>query len=155
MLKNLRNKLMEKKNKKGFTLIELIIVIAIIAILAALLLPKLGAVKENSNKTSDIANGKKIAEAALGLYADGTIAQNANVATKLDGSGAANSDQKAIEDYIQSIPKVKSKTNSLAGKNFYVTVDKNDGTVKVYAAEDDSDPDTLVYPTHTSKYDGK
>ena len=73
MLKNLRNKLNEKKNKKGFTLIELIIVIAIIAILAALLLPKIGQVKENSNKTSDIANGKKVAEAVVALYADDKI----------------------------------------------------------------------------------
>lgn len=54
-----------RKNKKGFTLIELIIVIAIIAILAALLLPKVGMVKENTNKTADISNAREIAEAAL------------------------------------------------------------------------------------------
>ena len=151
MLKNLRNKLNEKKNKKGFTLIELIIVIAIIAILAALLLPKLGAVKENSNKTSDIANGKKIAEAALGLYADGTIGDN-DVAGVVGNS--ANNDMKAIENYIQSTPVVKSKATSNSGKKFYVTVDKADGTVKVYAAES-ADANAMVYPSHTAKYDAK
>lgn len=136
MLKNLRNKLNEKKNKKGFTLIELIIVIAIIAILAALLLPKLGAVKENSNKTSDIANGKKIAEAVLAISAeDGNLTTGSQVEVK---SG------EAVGDYLQTVP--TAKTKALSSKEFKYQLDA-DGTVKVYAGGQE------VYPSPSATFD--
>ena len=137
MLKNLRNKLNEKKNKKGFTLIELIIVIAIIAILAALLLPKLGQVKENSNKTSDIANGKKIAEATLSLYADDKFSADFTDAEIKQG---ATGDAGLIVDYIQSIPTGKSKASKK--ENFKVTLKNGVVTVKVGGKE--------VYPNPAS-----
>ena len=142
MLKNLRNKLNEKKNKKGFTLIELIIVIAIIAILAALLLPKLGSVKENSNKTSDVANAKKIAEAALSLYAEDKIAtlpvtnQTANSVTE-------------IKNYLQNAD-LKTKAKSVTadkGSEFYVSLSK-DGVVTVTAGSNGK----VLYPIPDSEY---
>ncbi|MDY4078177.1 MAG: prepilin-type N-terminal cleavage/methylation domain-containing protein [Clostridium sp.] len=118
MLKNLRNKLNEKKNKKGFTLIELIIVIAIIAILAALLLPKIGAVKENSNKTSDVANGKKIAEAVLQLAAEDKMTS---------GTGTVSGND-AVAQFLQVSP--TGKTSGVKGKNFTYTL-KDTGEVEV------------------------
>lgn len=154
MLKNLRNKLMEKKNKKGFTLIELIIVIAIIAILAALLLPKLGSVKENSNKTADIAEAKKIGDAAQSLYTEDKIQGNDTTWITIDGSGSG--DDKEIEDYLgytpASFPKTKAKSvTASAGSNYYVLV-KKDGTVNVRVG---SSTGTLVYPNNTSEYNHK
>ena len=41
-----------KKNKKGFTIVELVIVIAVIGILAAVLIPTFTNVVENSRKTA-------------------------------------------------------------------------------------------------------
>ena len=143
MLKNLRNKLNEKKNKKGFTLIELIIVIAIIAILAALLLPKLGQVKENSNKTSDVANAKKIAEAALSLYAEDkmtTYAGNASSCT-------------TVKDYLQNADlKTKAKSvKATKGSEFYLQL-SNDGVVTVSAG---SASGSVLYPVPNSEYNAK
>lgn len=136
MIKNLMNKINNKKNKKGFTLIELIIVIAIIAILAALLLPKLGAVKENSNKTSDIANAKKIAEAALSLNAEeklqpGTFTVGANT---------------TLDNYLQSTPVTKSNVDK--GSSFVVVLE-TDGSVSVTANS------KSLYPTIDSAYNSK
>lgn len=140
MLKNLRNKLNEKKNKKGFTLIELIIVIAIIAILAALLLPKLGAVKENSNKTSDIANGKKVAEAILALSAEDKFAM---------GTDGTVSSSESVGKYLQSIP--TGKTSVVKGQSFYYDTDA-DGTVKVFM---DSAKGKQVYPSPAADFNHK
>lgn len=147
MLKNLKNKLNEKKNKKGFTLIELIIVIAIIAILAALLLPKIGQVKENSNKTSDIANGKKVAEAVVALYADDKI--DANTFTLTAGSGAVGDRGVGdILDYMQTAPQGKSKEAGVNGADFVATLSA-DGTVTVTVGG------LAVYPTPDTAFDTK
>ena len=40
------------KNKKGFTIVELVIVIAVIAILAAVLIPTFGGVIDKANKSA-------------------------------------------------------------------------------------------------------
>ena len=61
------------KNKKGFTLVELIIVIAIIAILAAIAIPKFGQITRNSNVSADIATAKNIHGVTAQLIADGEI----------------------------------------------------------------------------------
>ena len=146
MLKNLRNKLNEKKNKKGFTLIELIIVIAIIAILAALLLPKLGSVKENSNKTSDIANAKKIAEATLSLYAEDKL-------TSLPAGTTAEGNA-TLKAYLQNATlKTKAKSVTAAkGSDFGVQL-SSDGVVTVTAGTGAGAK--VLYPVADSEYDAK
>jgi type IV pilus assembly protein PilA len=49
-----------KKNRKGFTLIELIVVIAILAILAAIAIPTFIGVTKNASDTVVIANARTL-----------------------------------------------------------------------------------------------
>ena len=51
------------KNKKGFTLIELIVVIAILAILAAIAIPTFSGITSEADAKVDLANARNLATA--------------------------------------------------------------------------------------------
>lgn len=51
---------LKKKNKKGFTLVELVIVIAVLAILAAIAVPTVTNIIDTANRNVDIANAQSI-----------------------------------------------------------------------------------------------
>lgn len=78
-------KTMKKKNKKGFTLIELVVVIAILGILAAILIPVIGGFIDRANISADTANARNLFNSVAimlatdtsnaiddGSYSDGT-----------------------------------------------------------------------------------
>lgn len=55
---------MRSKNKKGFSLIELIVVIAILAIIAAVAIPRFAGIQERSTIKADAATAAEIVNAA-------------------------------------------------------------------------------------------
>lgn len=94
-----------KKNKSGFTLIELMIVIAIIAILAAILVPNFLKARAQGQLTACKSNCKNIAT-ALEMYASdmgGRYPPTAGLSAKLTTGG-----------YLKTIP-----TCPAAGTNTY------------------------------------
>jgi len=56
-----------KKNKKGFTLVELIVVIAILGILAALVVPRFGEFQNQANISHDRATLRTV-QGAVNMY---------------------------------------------------------------------------------------
>jgi prepilin-type N-terminal cleavage/methylation domain-containing protein len=52
-----------RKNRKGFTLIELIVVIAILAILAAIAIPTFSGITASADEKVELANARSIATA--------------------------------------------------------------------------------------------
>lgn len=77
------------KNKKGFTLIELIVVIAIIAILAAIAIPRFGTVTTSAKNKANLAEHKLVVSAVQMYQAekDGALpTQDADIAPYLQGT---------------------------------------------------------------------
>ena len=65
----LQQKLLAKKSKKGFTLVELVVVIAILAILAAIAIPAVVGIIDNAQKSAKNSNASALDGAAKKLYA--------------------------------------------------------------------------------------
>lgn len=134
-----------KKKKKGFTLIELIIVIAIIAILAAIAIPKFGAVRENSNKTSDIANAKNISLAVSKAIAEGTVTYSSSSATGPSALNAVGSESYDITKQLDGITQTTNlKTTGHTTETFQVTISTS-GNVTVTTSGG-----TQVYPNSSA-----
>ena len=125
-----------KKKKKGFTLVELIIVIAIIAILAAIAIPKFGSVRENSNKSADIANAKNISLAVSKAIAEDKIKYNPAI-TKVALNALPPSTGSTNYDITNQIDGIKSdttlKTSAHNTETYTVSV-STDGNVSIFTS---------------------
>lgn len=112
------------KNKKGFTLIELIIVVAILAVLAAIAIPKFSSFKDSAEDARDKAN-EDILYKAASLY----LAE--------EGNPGANEEWDADDTdpdwgkYIDEWP-----THPTSGQDYVVTIDTDGDIVVTHEAED-------------------
>jgi len=101
------------RNKKGFTLIELIVVIAILAILAAILVPTISGFIGKANDATDVANAKMLYNAGMMVLSQG-------------GTGTFTAVDDPIDAYVSAWPKPKNTAN---GVNFKVVVTSTTVTV--------------------------
>ena len=86
-------RMMERMNKKGFTLAELLIVVAIIAVLVAVSIPVFNSQLEKARESTDMANVRAAyAEVmAAAISGDGENATTNSSAYTLEGSGTEGS----------------------------------------------------------------
>ena len=82
----------KKRNKKGFTLVELVVVIAILGILAAIAIPKLGSSRDTAKMATHNAN-VRILKSAAAMY----LADNPDTA---NGTALLGDTEDELEAYI-------------------------------------------------------
>lgn len=121
--------LTKKKNKKGFTLIELVVVIAILGILAAILVPVIGGFIRTANESADNASGRLVYQAAAMWYASNNTASPGYVDAANPGSGLTITD---LQLYLggDAMPAAKSSTFGAPGNIWVVTVNP-EGVISV------------------------
>ncbi len=99
-----------RRNKKGFTLIELIVVIAILGILAAILVPTITGFIDDAKQNTDLANGKM-------MYTSGALAVSTG---------------DPIDTYVKSVPQGQYWVGTFRAYNV-------SGAVQIYIDGDGTD----------------
>ncbi len=147
-------KLVSLRNKKGFTLVELIIVIAIIAVLAAVVAPQYIKYVDKSKASTDINNVAAVESAINVLCADGTIKVNEVITYNTNGTLASDKtdDASHADEVTALVGDVKALTHNGVG-NVVFTISFDAGTPTVTAAPDyktTCDPSYVAPPTPTT-----
>lgn len=118
------------RNKKGFTLVELIVVIAVLGILAGIAVPKYSGMKAKAYQAVDEETVMNLSHAMELYYAEhNEYPQDTTAATEA---------AKLVYDKLPDIEQTDYKTN---GK-FYV--DKTDGTVQIKTTKGGNDVEITI-----------
>ena len=113
-------KIRNLKNKKGFTLVELIVVLVILAILAALLVPALTGYIDKARNESLIAETRSVVIAAQTIVSE-DYGQNS---ASISGTDYTTS----IVDEVKTLAEVKGTISNI---EIYTAADPNDKSIVV------------------------
>ena len=146
--------LQKLKNKKGFTLVELIVVLVILAILAALLVPALTGYIDKANKEKVVAETRQVVMAAQSTlseaYGKGELDTTKDIDTKYVDEIKTLAEAKDSWSYIITVSTTEGKVGQVESVELW---DGSDGCVYVageYYVKDSALKDagsTLKVPT--------
>jgi len=143
-----------KRNKKGFTLVELVIVIAVLAVLAAIAVPTVTNVITQANTNTDASNCQTI-ELALKSAAAEATAGTWDI--KSDCGSSATPDNITVAQALKheglDLTTLQNGIKSNSGKKFYyVLTAAGSGLGHIYVVDDGDNRNELASGTIVSNY---
>lgn len=141
-------KISKMKNKKGFTLVELIVVLVILAILAALLVPALTGYIDKAHEQSLISEGAMVLTAAQATVSEGYGTGDVVVSgTTASLKGASEADKKSVSDQMatQINQLAELKANASWSFSMKASDDPNYKAVKVVTLVYSDGKNAIVY----------
>ena len=129
------SKLKEKKNQKGFTLMEMLIVVAIIVILIAIMIPTMTSTLEKAREATDAANIRASYAEAMIKYMDGDVDKTKGTVTETYTLTQKKDDWQTagIKDSLSKLGTVVG--NPEAGEDATITVDADGAVTITFTAE--------------------
>ena len=122
---------MNKLNKKGFTLIEMLVVIAIIAVLVSIIIPVVSGSTEKAAAAANAANLRSMKAEAVTAMLAGKTTSTANITVTFDSSTGKVTKIEATD----SAPTAKACTGVTKGQKAVFYLDATTGDViPFYAA---------------------
>ena len=135
-----------RKNNKGFSLVELIVVVAIMAVLVGVLAPAYLKYVEKSRVQKDVSAVSEVMAACEVALADETINKNTTSATisfaptatftkaAADADASARTLENELADTLGTSVTLTSNGLKTAGVTVTVTVDQTSGAITITAA---------------------
>lgn len=127
---------MNKKNNKGFSLIELIVVVAIMAVLVGVLAPTYLKYVENSRIQKDVSAVGEVVNAVKVAMADEKV-NTATTAEKFVVTGgtkltfSASSDKKLEKELASIVKEIDLTSNAFKEKSVTISVSNTSGDVTI------------------------
>lgn len=132
------------KNKKGFTIIEIMVVIALIGILAAVLVPKFGGVKDTAKNVGMLTNAKVVEAYVASVIDSYKVTESTLLATAITNQFTGDNALASPYTGTPAAGNISVTTGDAYSPGITAAGDEDDDAGVIYVVVDDDSLDVYI-----------